>query len=81
MLYLAPVDNRKSFNNKCYIEDDGEIIELYSYETKVAEYNKNTRDITITWTWFDGKFTITTKRHLNAFLSYLWLNTTSKDYL
>jgi hypothetical protein len=49
MLYLAPTDNRKSFNNKCYIEDDGETIELYSYETKVAEYNKNTRDITITW--------------------------------
>ena len=63
--YLNPVDSRKSFYNKCYVEveHDGSL-SLYSYNTLVARF-VNGR---IVRKWQD--YSTTTMRHINAFVAY-----------
>lgn len=65
--YLVPVDNRKSFYNKCYVEVVGNIATLYSYNTKIMAYNKVTKEVTTTNYY---NYSMTTKRHQNAFKAY-----------
>lgn len=67
-IYLDPVDNRKSFYKKCYAEIFGDFVTLYSYDTKIAIYNKVTKELTQTSFW---NYSQTTKRHQKAFLTFI----------
>ena len=60
---LTPVDGRKSFYNKCYVEveDDGTEI-LYSYTTPIIKCLPDGKLIRL----YDG-WTATTGRHIEAF--------------
>jgi hypothetical protein len=65
--YLVPADNRKSFYNKCYVQQIGNEATLYSYDTKIVTYNTLTGEITKT-SYYD--YSMTTKRHQKAFFNY-----------
>ena len=63
---LKPL-HRKSFYGKCHVnqyENDNELIlDLVSYDTRVASYNYSTKELSI-YGWFSA----TTARHINAFI-------------
>ena len=68
--YLEPIHtNQKSFYKKAYTvtAEEGSyldnIVELFSYDTKVAQINKVTRDAQIF-----GSYSATTLRHIKEFL-------------
>ena len=64
---LKPLPNtQKSFYGKAKIIENENIIELKSYETIVAQYDKITKEIKI----FD-RYSKTTTRHIKAFLEYI----------
>ena len=65
--YLVPTDNRKSFYNKCYVQQIGNEATLYSYDTKIATYNTLTKELTKTSAY---NYSMTTKRHQKAFFNY-----------
>lgn len=65
--YLTPVDNRKSFYNKCYVQEIDNEATLYSYDTKIATYNTLTGELTKTSAY---NYSATTKRHQKAFFNY-----------
>ena len=65
--YLEPVDGRKSFYNKCYVQEIGNEATLYSYDTKIVTYNMLTGELTKTSSYDYGR---TTKRHQKAFFNY-----------
>ena len=65
---LTPVDNRKSFYGKTYVEVENGTETLYSYHTPIVSVNGNT--IKPLW---DG-WSMTTGRHIDAFFSNLGLN-------
>lgn len=65
--YLAPVDGRKSFYNKCYVEIMGNEATLYSYNTPICIFNRVTRELTKCSAW---NYSQTTRRHQKAFLAY-----------
>lgn len=70
---LKPTNGRKSFNNNaCVVEginSKTEVISyLYSYFTKVAEYNHETNTIKITQE--EKHLTNTTLIHINTFLEF-----------
>lgn len=65
--YLQPQDGRKSFYNKCYVVVIGNFATLYSYNTKIAEYNTATKELSKTSFW---NYSMTTKRHQKAFLAF-----------
>lgn len=69
--YLEPVDNRKSFYNKCYVIVAGNIATLYSYNTKIMTYDTATGKVTKTK---DYNYSMTTKRHQNAFKKFYKIN-------
>lgn len=69
--YLNPVDNRKSFYNKCYVILVDNIATLYSYDTKIMTYDTTTGEVTKTK---DYNYSMTTKRHQNAFKEYYNIN-------
>ncbi len=61
---LQPTDGRKSFYSKCFVEVINEHATLYSYNTRICEYNTETHEL--------KKFSAfnhsqTTKRHQKAF--------------
>lgn len=65
--YLTPTDGRKSFYNKCYVEEEGDVATLYSYDTKIMSLNKVTREVEK----FEAfNFSATTKRHQKAFIEH-----------
>lgn len=64
-LTLNPIDGRASFYNKCHIIDDGHIAKLQSYDTIVAEYHHDTKEVKIF-----GWYSKTTARHIRSFLYY-----------
>ncbi len=72
-LELTPTNGRKSFGNKCFVEDRGETCVLFSYLTEVAEYNSKTNTITI-----NGEYSATTNSHINAFLEFYGFDKCSK---
>ena len=59
--------NRKSFYGKCYVEENGDIATLYSYDRKIMTYNKATKEVETTF-YYD--YSQTTKRHQTAFCEY-----------
>lgn len=60
---LNPVyDSRSSFYNKAKVYDNGNIVELYSYDTLVSKYDKNTGEVEHL-----GKYSPTTSRHQREF--------------
>lgn len=65
--YLSPVDGRKSFYNKCYVERMGKTATLYSYNTKICSYNTETKELT---KFSAFNYSMTTKRHQKAFFEY-----------
>ena len=75
--YLKPTDNRKSFNNKCHVneyESDGtKYSDLISYGTRVAYFNHNEQFISV-----QGWFSATTARHINSFLNFYGFDSMTK---
>ena len=65
--YLNPIDNRKSFYNKCYVEVFGNVATLYSYNTKICSYNTVTGELE---KFSAYNYSQTTKRHQKAFFAY-----------
>lgn len=65
--YLTPTDSRKSFYNKCYVEQIGNIATLYSYNTKICSYNTETKELE---KFYAYDYSMTTKRHQNAFFKF-----------
>lgn len=62
---LIPLDNRKSFYNKAYVERVGAVDTLYSYNTPVMRKNA---DGSYSRLW--GGYSMTTMRHVNAFVGH-----------
>lgn len=73
---LTPANGRKSFYNKCRVEEEFGISYLYSYNTKVAHYNHETNQMVV-----NGYFSQTTASHINAFLNYYGFDSCSKKEL
>lgn len=61
-VYLSPVDGRKSFYGKAYVQQEGNALALYSYDLKVASCINGG----IVKHWND--YSATTMRHVNAFV-------------
>ena len=73
---LQPIDGRKSLNNHHVnqYETDGETwSDLISYTTRVAAYNHTENYISI----YNCE-SVTTRRHINAFLDFYGFNTMTK---
>ena len=65
--YLVPTDNRKSFYGKCYVLEIGNFATLYSYDTKIMEFDTSTRKVTK----FNAyNYSMTTRRHQKAFCEH-----------
>lgn len=73
---LQPIDGRKSFNNKCTVEQEGNISRLISFTTEVATYDHKTNKVDV-----KGYFSPTTARHINAFLQFYGFDTYTKKEL
>lgn len=73
---LNPIDGRKSFYNKCRVEQVGNISNLRSYNTIVASYNRDTNKMIVR-----GYYSMTTARHINSFLDFYGFDTCSKKEL
>lgn len=71
---LAPINGRKSFYGKCQVIDNGETLDLISYSTKVASYDKATDALTV-----NGWYSMTTSSHIDAFCQYLGKELLSKE--
>jgi len=80
---LNPINGRKSFGSKMYVTEEvvteynniKTVSKLYSYNTLVAEYDHEINQMTI-----NGKYSVTTNTHINAFLNYYGFDTcTAKE--
>lgn len=83
-IQLTPIDSRKSFYNKCRVEQfktkQGHCKEvLYSYDTKICVWNDTNYELI--WLAKPEHLTATTNRHINAFLDCLGKPTMSKKEL
>ena len=77
ILDLKPLNGQKSFGGKAQVILVGNIIQLRSFETIVAEYNTK-EDIVNVFDWFSS----TTAKHINSFLElYGFRNVSKKDIL
>ena len=77
ILDLKPLNGQESFGGKAQVIINGNIIQLRSYETIVAEYNTQEEIINV----FDW-FSMTTTKHINSFLElYGFRNVSKKDIL
>lgn len=78
MFELKPIDSRKSFYWKCHVNnyetDWHNIFDLVSYTTRVASYDATTKEMSVYW-WHS----MTTARHINAFLDHFGYDTVDKD--
>ena len=73
--YLSPVDNRKSFYNKCYVvRDNNNNLTCYSYTTPVARFSEG--KFARLWSGYSA----TTMRHINSFASYCGINASGKKW-
>lgn len=73
-VYLCPVDGRKSFYGKAYIQREGAALCLYSYDTKVASCINGR----IVKHWND--YSATTMRHVNAFVQHCGIDGGGKSW-
>ena len=64
--YLSPIDGRKSFYGKAVVKSIGNRLVLQSYNTDVAEFDKDTHTFRRLW---DG-YSATSMRHINSFVAY-----------
>jgi hypothetical protein len=62
----VPFDSHKSFYNKAVLLDDDDYIMLRSYNTIVSTFNRSTGQLII-----KGLYSMTTRRHIRAFIIYL----------
>lgn len=69
IIELKPIDSRKSFYNKCKVERNGFTDTLYSYDTKVAQYNYAENVLILSKN--ENHFTQTTVRHIKSFLNFV----------
>ena len=78
ILDLKPLNGQKSFGGKAQIIImNGNIIQLRSFETIVAEYNTK-EDVINVFDWFS----MTTAKHINSFLELFgFRNVSKKDIL
>lgn len=63
-------DSRASFYNKANVVEKNNVLNLYSYETLVATYNKTNKKLTIlpnSQFAPNGKYSMTTTRHIKEF--------------
>lgn len=72
--YLFPIDSRKSFYNKCYVEDKNGVLVCYSYNTPVAKFEQG--KMFRLW----GDYSATTMRHVNAFAAYCGIREGGKKW-
>jgi hypothetical protein len=70
---LEPTNGRKSFYGKCVVIEDNGISKLKSYNSIVAEYDHAANKMTVR-----GWYSVTTARHINAFLSFYGFDQCSK---
>ena len=73
ILDLKPLNGQESFGGKAQVIINGNIIQLRSYETIVAEYNTK-EDIVNVFDWFS----MTTAKHINSFLELFGFRNVSK---
>ena len=67
--YLEPIyDGANSFYKKCYYKVNGNIIDLYSYDTLVLEFDTLTNSYKLNFGIGNLLFSQTTTRHLLEFL-------------
>lgn len=64
---LSPIDRHKSFYGKARAIRNGDTWYCMSYNTLVASYNTATGYIVRHW----SGYSVTTTRHVNAFLAFL----------
>ena len=69
---LNPIDGRESLNNH-HVNEYNTYSDLISYTTRVASYNHKDKPISI----YNCQ-SATTRRHINAFLSFYGFDTMSK---
>ena len=72
--YLSPVDGRKSFYGKAIVKSVGNKVILQSYNTDVAEFDKDTHTFRRLWNGYSA----TSMRHINSFASYCGLDVGGK---
>ena len=65
--FELPANKRQSFYGKMYVEQDGNICTLYSYNTPVMALNAITREI-VKMSGYN--YSQTTKRHQKAFCEF-----------
>lgn len=70
---LQPL-SRKSFYGKAIVKTENDISSLTSYNTIVATYNHKTKKMVV-----NGWYSMTTARHINAFLDHFGFTTRSKS--
>lgn len=77
-LELRPIDGRKSFYGKAtaFYDDNAEAWYLKSYDTIVAIYYVNSGRFIRRW----NDYSVTTMRHVNAFLSFLGYEAKTKTW-
>ena len=81
MFELTPIDGRKSFYGKAhavfYLNERRECVwECHSYGTLVCSYNSDKREFTRLW----SGYSVTTMRHVNAFLKYIGMSYGGKNW-
>lgn len=74
--YLNPIDGRKSFYCKAVVKSVGNKVILQSYNTDVAEFDKDTHTLRRLW---DG-YSATSVRHINSFTHYCGLDVGGKKW-
>lgn len=62
---LTPQNGRKSFYGKAKVIETDDKIELKSYDTIVAQINKQTNEFTV-----NGKYSLATNTHIKSFRKF-----------
>lgn len=76
---LTPIDGRKSFYNKCCVITKDGVYTLFSYDTPIMSYNRSNNELSF---MYKETPSMTTMRHINAFLHYFGFNIIKKkEYL
>ena len=65
---LTPINERKSFYGKAKVVETDNLIQLLSYDTIVAEFNKDTKEYKV-----NGEYSQTTNTHIKSFVKFLGL--------
>jgi len=62
---LKPQNGRKSFGGKAKVIETDDKIQLKSYDTIVAQIDKQTNELTV-----NGKYSMTTNTHIKSFREF-----------